>query len=365
MSGVYLHVPFCEKKCDYCAFPSRPMRAGDEEIFLESIERELALRGRRARGIDSLYIGGGTPSKLSSGAWLRMLNLLENSFIWADDVEVTVEANPSSLTSEKLMIWRDWRVTRISIGVQSFDDAELKLLGRLHDAITAADAVVACQTAGFSVSVDLMFGLPFGNLHNWARTLHGALSLRPSHISIYQLSIEPDTPFAGRGFDLPDGYDQYRYAQWYLPKKSFSQYEVASFARPGFESRHNSNYWADGEYIGIGPAAWGYENGTRYRNAPTLDEYAKRISRSASAVVFEERLEGERAARQAAVLSLRTMHGIDWKKFEARYGKIFADTIRDDLEKFPADLVSSTEKNSRLTAKGMRLGNSIWSEIVG
>jgi oxygen-independent coproporphyrinogen-3 oxidase len=267
--------------------------------------------------------------------------------------------------SEHLMIWRDWRVTRVSVGVQSFDDAELKFLGRLHGARAAADAVAACRAAGFAVSLDLMFGLPGADLRVWTRTLRDAVLLRPSHISIYQLTAEPGTPFAMSNPALPDGYGQYRYAQWYLPKKKYFQYEIASFAKPGFESRHNLNYWADGDYIGLGPAAWGYENGARHRNAPMLADYARLTAQSGGASVFEERVEGERAARQAAVLALRVSRGIDWGTFSERYGVIFASAIRKDLEKFPDNLISSDEKKSSLTPKGMRLGNAIWSEIVG
>ncbi|MDL2263618.1 radical SAM family heme chaperone HemW, partial [Synergistaceae bacterium OttesenSCG-928-I11] len=354
MTSVYLHIPFCLRKCPYCAFSSAPMRDGDEALFLEAVERELVVRGRRAKKIETLYIGGGTPSVLSGDVWRKLHDLLEGAFFFSDDAEVTVEANPNSLTAEQLMLWRDWRVTRVSLGVQSFDDAELQFLGRLHDARTAVDAVVAARAAGFAVSLDLMFGLPGSNVRNWARSLHEAVAIRPGHISVYQLTVEKGTPFAEKNFTLPDGYDQYRYAQWYLPKKNYFQYEVASFATPGRESRHNANYWADGDYIGIGPGAWGYEGGVRYRNAPLLADYARMMAQGGNAVAFEERLEGEPAVRQAAVLALRTARGIDWRNFSERYGKNFTDAIKKDIETFPNDLFDKDETSARLTPKGMR-----------
>lgn len=365
--SVYLHVPFCIRKCPYCAFSSASLRPGDEEKYLRAATAAIVARSRRENVVETLYIGGGTPSALSADAWRVLCETLESAFFWADDAEVTVEANPGSLTAAHLRIWKAWRVTRLSIGVQSFDDAELALLGRVHCAAQAADAVSACRAAGFQVSLDLMFGLPGGTLRNWARTLGEALYLKPDHLSIYQLSIEPGTPFAARypdGQGLSDGYAPYRFAQWYLPRKGYAQYEVASFARAGRESRHNLRYWADGDYIGIGPAAWGYEDGRRYRNAPSLDAYAARVEAGEDTSVYEETLTGEAAARQAAVLALRTRDGIDWPRFASRYGAHIAEAIRAQLEQFPASLVTADSRGARLTPAGLRVANRIWSEII-
>lgn len=364
--SLYLHVPFCERKCPYCAFSSAQVREGDEEKYLAAVAREAAARAASADVLDTLYIGGGTPTALSAPAWGRLIEILENSFSLSGDAEVTVEANPNSLSASHLGLWREWRVTRVSIGVQSTDDAELAFLGRLHTARQAADAVAAALAAGFAVSLDLIFGLPGAHLRNWARTLRDAARLSPDHISIYQLTVEPGTPFDERGFSLPEGYAEYRYAQWYLAKKGYEQYEIASFARPGQKSRHNAVYWADDAYLGIGPGAWGCLDGVRYRNAPSLDEYARLVGEQGRAVIFEERLEGEAAARQAAVLALRTSAGIDMEKFTPRYGAEHAEKIFRDLKRFPSDLVlrDDVAQKIRLTAKGMRVANAIWSEIV-
>lgn len=363
---VYIHVPFCEKKCPYCSFSSAPIQAGraDENLYLDALALETSVAARSAPSLDTLYIGGGTPTTLSLGAWNKLIQLLEASFEFSKRAEVTVEANPNSLTAEQMRLWKSWRVNRVSIGVQSTDDAELEFLGRLHNARQAADSVTAAKAAGFSVSVDLMFGLPGATLRNWARTLRDAVSLSPSHISIYQLSIEPGTPFAGRGFELSDGYAEYRYAQWFLPQKGYRQYEIASFAREDRESRHNLNYWFDGNYLGLGPAAWGSLEGRRYRNAPSIDEYVRLMRELRTASVFEERLEGEAAARQAAVLALRTAYGIDVEKFTQRHGDENTKKIISTLNAFPPELVYRDKKTLRLTAKGMRVANVIWGEIV-
>lgn len=370
-NSVYLHVPFCVSKCPYCAFASA-VRAKDgadeknEKIYLRALAAEIAARACRAGKIDTLYIGGGTPSVLSICAWRELRATLERAFFFAPDAEVTVEANPGSLTAEHLRLWRDWRVTRVSVGVQSFDDAELALLGRPHTGAQAADAVAACRAAGFAVSLDLMFGLVFGNFRNWARTLREAILLNPHHISIYQLMLEAETPFAKKfsDDDLTDGYAPYRYAQWLLPKKNYVQYEVASFAQPGREARHNLYYWRNDEYLGLGPAAWSYLNGVRKKNAPDLSAYADMIAETGDASVYEESLQGEADARQAAVLALRTRYGIVWREFSARYGTAAAEAIQNDLKQFPADLVAYTPERSVLTPRGLRLANRVWEELI-
>ncbi|MDR3354652.1 MAG: radical SAM family heme chaperone HemW [Synergistaceae bacterium] len=362
--SVYIHVPFCESKCPYCAFKSAPKGDGDEELYVESVRREISRRSSEIGPIDTLYVGGGTPTALSVGSWRELVNVLESSLSFLDGAEVTVEANPNTLSAEHIRLWGEWRVNRVSVGVQSFSDDELSFLGRLHTALQAEEAVVMCEEAGFCVSLDLMFGLPGASIRDWARSLRRAVGLRPRHISVYQLTIEPGTPFYERKFDLPEGYWQYRYAQWRLPKEGFFQYEISAFASPGYECGHNMNYWADGEYVGIGPAAWSFTNGARRANAASLAEYARMTERGGDAFVFEERIEGERAARQAAVLALRTKKGIDWSVFRSRYGDAFSDAIMRGLAKFPGELITCDERGAALSKKGMRVGDAIWSDII-
>ena len=366
-SSVYVHVPFCEAKCPYCAFASAVALEGDESLYLESLAREAERKKQLAGRLKTLYIGGGTPTALSFGAWRTLTALLERLFNFEDDAEVTVEANPGSLSFEHLQLWREWRVTRVSVGVQSFDNAELAYLGRVHDRDMAAEAVSACLAAGFSTSADLIFGLPGGALANWARTVRELLALNPQHISIYQLTIEPGTPFgelAERSpYELPDGYAHYRYAQWLLPKKGYQQYEVASFARAGHESRHNLGYWSDGAYLGLGPSAWGYIGGVRYKNASRLHEYAQ-LTTDGREAVYEERLDPEGSACQACVLALRTMRGIEWSSFERAYGSQMTKEMMGKLVSFPRDLVVCDDERAYLTPKGMRVANLIWEELI-
>ncbi|MDR1965285.1 MAG: radical SAM family heme chaperone HemW, partial [Synergistaceae bacterium] len=285
--SVYLHVPFCEAKCPYCAFSSDVKRPGDEELYLRCLAREMSLKACAVSEADTFYIGGGTPSVLSPDGWRKLTDLIEKYFSFSKGAEVTAEANPSSMKPEHLSIWRDWRVSRVSIGVQSFDDRRLEFLGRVHSAEQAGSAVNSCLGMGFSVSLDLMFGLPGESTRDWGLDLRAASALKPHHISIYQLTVEPETRFAEKNFRLPDGYAQYRYAQWALPRAGYEQYEVASFSVPGHESRHNLNYWGDGEYLGLGPSAWSCLGGSRSKNAASLGEYA--ASDAGSRPEFSER----------------------------------------------------------------------------
>jgi oxygen-independent coproporphyrinogen-3 oxidase len=315
------------------------------------------------RVIDTLYIGGGTPSVLSLPSWERLFSILGRYFVLDECREITAEANPNSAARELLELWREIGVTRVSVGAQSFDDGELVFLGRLHDAKGASAALALCSEMGFRVSADLMFGLPGGDMRTWAASLRRAVSLGAQHVSVYQLTVHEGTPFAGEGLNLPDGYGQYRYAQWFLPKLGLAQYEIASFAAPGMESAHNINYWDAGEYIGLGPAAWSCIDGTRFRNEPGLHKYAAVLSEGKLPAEYSERLDEGASAREAAVLALRTSRGIDIRAFGEKYGK-FAEEIYEKLKSFPSSLLRVDETRAALTPKGFRVANKIWEEII-
>lgn len=365
--SLYLHVPFCERKCPYCAFESSVPKAGERDDYLDFLELELKWWGGRIGRplLDTCYIGGGTPTVLDGPQWTKLAALLDEYFIYSDDMELTVEANPNSLKAEHLLLWRDWRVTRVSIGVQSFDDAELEQLGRLHSSTLARGAISAALAAGFSVNADFMFGLPKQTFKNWARTLNEAVETGINHISLYQLSLEPGTMWEKMPpEELSDGYPPYRWAQWYLPRKGFVQYEVANFARRGCESRHNINYWREGEYLGIGPGASGYLSGWRYKNVSGLGSYAQALRNGKCAIASGERLTARASAKEAAVLALRMTGGIDRNNYVEKYGAEAERKILEALKNFPNDLYFATDKNIALTKKGMRVANRIWEELV-
>ncbi len=365
--SLYVHVPFCERKCKYCAFESSVPAPGDRELWLLSLEAELLWWKQRIGipKISTCYVGGGTPTTLDGQQWRRLIEIIDSYFRFDDDCEFTVEANPNSISAEHLAMWRDWRVNRVSLGVQSFDDAELEMMGRLHSGIQAYGAMSAAMASGFSVSVDLMFGLPYQTFEGWYRNLKDAAKSGVHHISLYQLSIEQGTPWENmdRG-TLSDGYWPYRWSQWYLPQKGFDQYEISNFAKHGHESKHNLNYWNEGEYLGVGPGASGYLAGWRYKNIGTLSSYSKRLMNGIGAFESGERLSEEVSAREAAVLALRTAAGVNKDSFIKRYGSASLENLTALLSGFPKDLYCSDTHSISLTKKGMRVANLIWSELL-
>lgn len=365
--SLYVHVPFCERKCNYCAFESHVPSEGERAEYLDMLDAEFCWWNRRVGRLKlaTCYIGGGTPTMLSGPMWADLEHSIDRHFDFTEGAEVTVEANPNSLRAEHLLEWRDWRVTRVSLGVQSFDDAELRMLGRLHSSAEAHCAISASLAAGFSVSADFMFGLPSQTFLNWGRTLHDAAHSGLHHISLYQLSLESGTPWGKMDPSrLSDGYAPYRWAQWYLPRRGYSQYEVANFARPGRESRHNINYWREGEYLGCGPGASGYLAGWRYKNTGSFHEYAKMLRSGVCAVVSGERLSVREKAREAAVLALRMTSGIRRSEYTEKYGVGADKYVMETMQKFPRDLYIADDEKIALTKKGMRVANIIWEEIL-
>jgi oxygen-independent coproporphyrinogen-3 oxidase len=292
---------------------------------------------------------------------------LEGAFDFSVIEEVTVEANPCSLTEDHLSLWRDSFVTRVSLGIQSLRDGELSWLGRRHDARMALEALEKTCARGFDVSADLIFGLPFQTLRTWHDSLRRVLDSGVGHVSAYQLTLEPGTPLGDASLSLPEGYPFYRFAQWYLPRKGLEQYEIASFSRPGKECRHNIAYWRQEPVLALGPSAWGYLQGFRYRNMSPLGEYAA-LTAVQPPVAEAERLgfseNDVSRGVEAAILALRTKWGIDTVSFAAQFGEEFTEEVLDVLRKIPPRLVVFFEGGVCLTPLGMRVGNAIWVELL-
>ncbi len=364
--SLYLHVPFCRSRCHYCSFYSLVPKEGDMDRWLRGVLLEWdQLRQRMDKAtLRSLYVGGGTPSVVPLAAWRVLLEALA-LVPWDEAVEFTVEANPESLTAELLELWAAGGVNRVSLGLQSLDDGELRRLGRRHDSRQALKALELCQGRGFRVSGDLIFGLPGQGLRQWHKSLSVLVRQGLDHISLYQLTLEPGSLWHRRPpADLPEGYGMYRWAQYYLPKKGLDQYEIASFARPGQESRHNSVYWTRENVVALGPAAWGFVEGCRYSNSPSLDDWLRRLDGGASPVTFQERRTGGDAASEAAVLALRTRRGLVFSEFRDRYGQIYLEELQRRVAQLPRDCFRFGQDGLSLSAKGMRLGNAIWSELL-
>lgn len=366
--SLYIHIPFCSAKCPYCAFYSQKPGSGDVSGFLTSLGREIPISVKsfgKMPEVRTAYIGGGTPTMLDPDHWTELVSILERSFRFLPGAEITVEANPDSINPEHLRIWKEWRITRVSLGVQSLNDDDLKLLGRPHDSKQSLDAMSAVGYAGFSLSADLLFGLPRQNLETWSGNLKRVLNAGVEHLSIYQLTLEPGTPWGDAPPDgLAEGYPLYRWAQYFLERRGFRQYEVASFARPGRWCRHNVSYWRQSNVIGLGPSAWGYLDGTRTKNTSNLNEYVSRLERGESPVSFSESLKGKELASEAAILGLRTRWGVRFQKYRKRFGEEALADLLEKLDELPPRLLRRTPASAALSREGMRVGNAVWERFL-
>lgn len=368
--SLYVHLPFCAGKCPYCSFFSVVPRNGEIEEYCRLLYSEIRFFGERLSGIGvsaaTIYFGGGTPSLLAPTEWDRLFKCLRTYIPFAHNLEISIEVNPDSLSEEHVRLWKEQEVSRISIGVQSFQDDELRWLGRLHDANRARIAIEMCIRSGFSVSADFMFGLAGQTLRSFSNSAAEAISLGAEHLSLYQLSIDEPSSWSNNPPEgRKDGYPFYRWSQWYLPKKGFAQYEISSFARPGKECRHNNAYWTNGAVLALGAGAWGYANGLRYRNERTLAGYAEAIRRNGHSVADAETPDARKRAHEAAILLLRTSKGINFDAFSSRYGAEALSSILRTLEdNAPPDCFVRSDVFFALSPKGMRVANALWSLIV-
>lgn len=365
--GLYIHVPFCVKKCRYCDFVSYCGKEADYDAYIDALINEMSQYAGTA--VDTVFIGGGTPTLLSSMQLKRLCGAVFKEFKLSGGFEFTVEANPGTIDSEKASVLLDMGVNRLSLGVQSFNDNELKAIGRIHDAKTAYDTVLAAKRAGFNnISIDLMTALPGQSMETLMNTLKVAAKLPLNHISAYSLIIEDGTPLAAdyeRGLlDIPDedtDRDMYAAAKSFLESRGFYQYEISNYAMKGYESRHNIKYWECREYIGIGAAAHSYVDGVRYSNTSSLKEYMKgnfcggeRDILSKDDMIFEFILMGMRMNRGISEAEFRLRFGADIRKM---YGKL--------LERFKnGGFIENAGGYIRFTDKGRDVSNSVLCEFA-
>ncbi|GIU88420.1 MAG: coproporphyrinogen III oxidase [Acidimicrobiia bacterium] len=311
---MYVHVPFCAHRCDYCDFATWTDRAHLMHDYTDACVRDLA--ARRAEGhppATSVFFGGGTPSLLPAGELVRVLDAIER----APGAEVTVECNPDSVDAAKLRAYAAAGVNRLSFGAQSFSPHVLRALGRTHDPANVARAVALARDAGITdLNVDCIYGTPGETLDDWRRTLDAVVGLGVPHVSVYALTVEPGTPLGRRvaagAVPAPDDDDQadgYLLADEVLGAAGYEWYEISNFARPGAQCRHNRCYWEQGEYLGIGCAAHGHTGGRRWWNVRTPERYVARVAAGRSPEAGHERLDGAARAEEALQLALRTRRG--------------------------------------------------------
>ncbi len=359
MKGLYVHIPFCKAKCNYCDFTSFAGCEARFNDYLDALRLEmLAWRGTR---IGTIFIGGGTPSLLKPQQLRTLLIDIRENFNCRSVVEFSMESNPESLTEEKLHIMRSSGINRVSIGLQSMNDRSLKFLGRVHSVFDSCNALASARRLGFSnINIDLMYGLPGQTILEWQLELQQALRFNPEHISLYPLTIEEGTVFSRAGVEV-DSDQQAEIYEWtmdFMQAHTYEQYEISNWSRTGYRCRHNMMYWNNKEYIGIGAGAASYFEGVRRKNTGAIDDYISAITAGKDACA-ERDVIGERTlAAEEMILKLRTADGIMLRHdIKLRYGAAIK-SLSD------RKLLSCDGSVLRLTRQGKLLANQVMMEFV-
>ena len=317
---LYVHVPFCTRRCAYCDFAIAVRRFVPVDDFVRGIAGELALRIPGAPPeLDTLYLGGGTPSRLGAEGIARLLDVLREKVELAPGAEVTMEANPEDVTERRVAAWRAAGINRLSIGAQSFDQRVLDWMHRTHDVDAIECAVRSARSGGITnLSIDLIFSVPAELQRDWLRDIDSALSLDPQHLSLYGLTVEPGTPLArwrarGEAREAPEESfeEEFLAAHNRLAAAGYEHYEVSNYARPGERSRHNSAYWARVPYLGLGPSAHSFDGSTRWWNVAAYAEWQRTVDLAGDPVAEREVLTEEQSEAERTYLGLRTTHGIE------------------------------------------------------
>jgi oxygen-independent coproporphyrinogen-3 oxidase len=357
-----------------------PRKAG---VYMESLKKEISLISSKVL-LSTLYIGGGTPTALPDTTLSNLLSYLFNFFSFHDNYEATIEANPGTVDNAKLCAIRSSGINRISIGVQSFNNNELAYLGRIHTSDQAEQAVHHARDTGFdSIGIDLIYGIPGQDIDSWKRTLEKAVSLKPQHISTYELTLEKGTllykflknspsPHSAKGGTSDEEViEMYDHTIDYLKSEGYAHYEISNYALPGYECRHNLNYWDRGEYYGAGLGAHSFIDGKRSYNTDDPDEYLKRISENKVPVKKTEIITEDMALAEAIFLGLRKTEGLNVEAFSRRYKKNILSFYHKEIKALKeARLIEITESPSsyetkvRLTRKGIILSNEVFEKFI-
>lgn len=377
-ASLYVHIPFCERKCLYCDFYSVTDTERVED-FLSGLMREISLQGDRGDGVifETIFFGGGTPSLLTPAQVGSILSHLHAAFRIMADAEVTLEANPGTVTGDTLRAFRSLGINRLSIGIQSFHDHELKALGRIHDRAEAFHCIEHARAAGFdNISLDLIYSIPGQTLTEWEDNLRAAVSLSPQHIAAYSLIVEDGTPFARmvqagevrmNPADLEA--EMYERAMELLGIHGYEHYEVSNYALPGFRCQHNTNYWSHKDYLGFGPSAhsfWRGSDGTsgrRWWNVADLSTYVDRLKDGALAVESEEQIDTRTMLNERIFLGLRSS-GVDLAKLRRDFGYDLKFQQEDAVRWLLEEQMTILDGDIlRLTSKGYLLCDDICSKL--
>lgn len=374
--GIYIHIPFCKKKCAYCDFISFSNKQNLVKEYVETLKQEISKceLDREEYLVETIYFGGGTPSYIDSKYIEEILNLIRSKFDISKNAEITIEVNPGTASEEKLNDYYKSGINRLSIGLQSVDDKLLKTIGRIHSFSDFLETYRMAKEVGFTnINVDLMIGLPTQNLSDVKIAIEKTVKLSPNHISVYSLIVEEGTPIEEKinkkELFLPSEVlerKMYWTVKEELEKNGYIHYEISNFAKSGYESKHNSACWNQEEYIGFGLAAHSYINNTRYSNTEDIEEYIENIRYDKDDYkTIHEMQSREDKMKEYMLLGLRKIEGVRISEFKKRFVDNPIYLYREELNKLVTqELIEIEDDNIKLTNKGIDLANLVWEEFV-
>ncbi|MBE7021135.1 MAG: radical SAM family heme chaperone HemW [Ruminococcaceae bacterium] len=362
-TGVYIHIPFCVKKCNYCDFASFVRK--DFESYFDCLEKEIKMYSDylKPRKVDTIFIGGGTPSFVNH----KYIGRILKQFDFNSSCEVTIEVNPKTVDNEKIKAYKEYGINRMSIGLQSACDNELKVLGRAHNYDDFLHTFDIVRKNGFdNINVDVMFGIPEQTLESYSYTLNEINRISPEHVSAYSLIIEEGTPFYSMKLNLPDEETEREMFNMTSEKLSnHKRYEISNYAKPGFECRHNLKYWKMQNFIGFGVNAYSYVDTVRFSNIDTLDDYIKSVNSGNKPVSEEIPEDNGELFKDAVITGLRLCEGIDTEEIAASYGvNLFREKEAKIREYISMGYMTFNGKRLAFTQKGFSISNYILSELI-
>lgn len=367
---LYIHIPFCVRKCAYCDFLSGPADYEAQRSYKEALIREIEnVESFVDSEVSSIFIGGGTPSVFSEQWMAEVLEKVYTHFTVRQDAEISIEANPGTVNLKKLAVYRQAGINRISFGCQSADNRELKMLGRIHTWEEFLESFSMAREAGFSnINVDLMSGLPGQSLQSWEESLHKTAQLKPEHISAYSLIVEEGTPFASQKLELPDEEEErkmYERTREILEDWGYHQYEISNYARPGRECRHNLGYWQRKEYLGLGLGSASLVGETRFSNTRNMENYLNNSDSAAKIREEREILTVQEQMEEFMFLGLRMTEGISVTEFREVFGVSLEQIYGKVLEKYKKlELLEERGGRLRLTRKGISVSNPVLADFL-
>ncbi len=375
--GLYIHVPFCLRKCLYCDFTSYPRQEEQVQLYLQNLSAEMVLYGdlldARHKSIKTIFVGGGTPTCLRPEYLAGILEQVGKVFSIEQGAEITTEANPGTVNLLALKELRAVGFNRLSLGVQSTHRELLRLIGRIHTFSEARQAVTEARIAGFeNINLDLIFGLPTQTAAQWRQSLHEIMALQPEHISCYGLQLEENTPLTkaveqGQLKPCPEEEElaMYQMARQLLGENGYQHYEISNFAQAGYQCRHNLLYWQNQAYLGLGPAAHSYLNQSRWGNVEGIEEYASLVKQGQRPVAEKTTLTIKEQMEETVFLGLRMLEGVNVESFQQRFGKSLQEIFGKQVSSLTAKgLLEQSFGHLKLTEKALPLANQVFAEFV-